>query len=97
MLKPTTFSLTVASVVSLLFLWGGPAPVLAAVTCQTSQGICHDAKTGETRNCTTKVCTDEKGKVVSTETVVEKKGSKGTGASTGPTKPPVPPHPAGNQ
>ena len=51
--------------------WLGPA---LALKCQTSSGSCYDTKTKEYRKCTTKVCTDETGTVVSTETVVEKQG-----------------------
>ena len=58
---------------SLLVLAGGVSPAMA-LKCQTSAGTCYDTKTKEYRKCTTKVCTDDKGTVVSTETVLEMQG-----------------------
>ena len=66
--------------VSLLILAGWASPVLA-LKCQTSSGTCYDTKTKEYRKCTTKVCTDDKGTVVSTETVLELQGGGGGGKS----------------
>jgi hypothetical protein len=66
-------SLTTTAVVSLLILAAGLSPAMA-LKCQTSAGTCYDTKTKEYRKCTTKVCTDDKGTVVSTETVLEMQG-----------------------
>jgi hypothetical protein len=71
--------------VSLLILAGGLSPAMA-LKCQTSAGTCYDTKTKEYRKCTTKVCTDDKGTVVSTETVLEMQGGGGGGTP----KPKVP-------
>jgi hypothetical protein len=59
--------------VTLLIMAGGLGPAMA-LKCQTSAGTCYDTKTKEYRKCTTKVCTDDKGTVVSTETVLEMQG-----------------------
>lgn len=72
--------------VSLLLMAGGLSPAMA-LNCQTSAGTCYDTKTKEYRKCTTKVCTDDKGTVVSTETVLEMKGGGGRAP-----KPKVPLH-----
>ena len=64
--------------VSLLILAGAASPAMA-LKCQTSSGSCYDTKTKEYRKCTTKVCTDDKGTVVSTETVLELQGGGGGG------------------
>jgi hypothetical protein len=48
-----------------------------ALRCSTSQSRCFDTKTKEWRTCTTKVCLDDKGTIVSTETLVELKGKTG--------------------
>ena len=64
-----------AATLPLLLLTAMPSPALA-YKCSTSTGTCYDTKTKEHRKCTTKVCTDDKGTVVSTETVVEMQGGK---------------------
>ena len=64
--------------VTLLILAGAASPAMA-LKCQTSSGSCYDTKTKEYRKCTTKVCTDDKGTVVSTETVLELQGGGGGG------------------
>ena len=52
----------------------GPA---LALNCTTKSGTCYDTRTKEYRKCTTKVCLDDKGVVVSTETVLELQGGGG--------------------
>jgi len=58
---------------SMLVLTAMIGPALA-LNCTTKSGTCYDTKTKEYRNCTTKVCLDDKGAVVSTETVLELQG-----------------------
>ncbi len=53
--------------------------------CKTKSSPCIDAKTGETLVCTTTTCYDDKGKEISTVTVVTMQGD--TGGATGPGKP----------
>ena len=65
----------VRTTLPLLLLTATFSPALA-YKCSTNTGTCYDTKTKEHRKCTTKVCTDDKGTVVSTETVVEMQGGK---------------------
>jgi hypothetical protein len=83
-------SLAGTGALSLLILVGGLSPAMA-LNCQTSAGTCYDTKTKEYRKCTTKVCTDDKGTVVSTETVLELQGG---GGGTRKPKVPLPKAPA---
>ncbi|HZP10362.1 hypothetical protein [Methyloceanibacter sp.] len=53
--------------------------------CKTKSNPCIDAKTGETRVCTTTTCYDDKGNEISTVTVVTMQGD--TGGTMGPGKP----------
>lgn len=86
--KPT-FSWMFAVSLLILAVWASPA---VALKCQTSSGTCYDTRTKEHRKCTTKVCTDDKGTVVSTETVLELKGG---GSGVKPKSPNVLPKASG--
>jgi len=61
---------------SVLMLTAMLNPALA-LNCTTKEGTCFDTKTKKYRNCTTKVCLDDKGSVVSTETILEKQAGDG--------------------
>lgn len=63
------------------------SPCYAESNCTSKSSPCIDAKTGETRVCTTTTCYDENGKEISSVTVVTKQGSSGTGGGEGPIKP----------
>ncbi len=77
MLRQLAMNLSRTATISALMLAGWLGPAVAEVKCQTSQGKCLDSRTHETRNCTTKVCTDSNGTIVSTETIIEVKGDSG--------------------
>lgn len=67
-------------------------PLLATTSdaesnCTSKSSPCIDAKTGETRVCTTTTCYDENGKEISSVTVVTKQGSNDTGGAKAPIKP----------
>jgi hypothetical protein len=74
--RHSTWSLLTVVFLPLFVLAASPSPAWA-LKCTTSSGTCYDTRTKEHRKCTTKVCTDDKGTVVSTETVVELKGGGG--------------------
>jgi hypothetical protein len=78
MRKSVALNLAGTVAVSLLLLAGWVDPVLAETKCQTSEGTCFDTRTKEYRKCTTKVCTDETGKVLSTETEIYMEGGSRT-------------------
>jgi hypothetical protein len=46
----------------------------AESNCKSSSSPCIDARTGETRVCTTTTCYDDKGNVISTTTIVTMQG-----------------------
>ena len=61
---------------SVLMLTAMLNPALA-LNCTVKEGVCFDTKTKKYRNCTTRVCLDNKGNVVSTETTIEKQAGDG--------------------
>jgi hypothetical protein len=67
----------------LLTLLANPAVSSAAESnCKTKSSPCVDAKTGETRVCTTTTCYDDKGNEISTTTIVTMQGATtGSGKS----------------
>lgn len=77
--KRTELRLAGTAVLSLLISIVVLSPALAEIKCSTSSGTCYDVKSHEYRKCTTKVCLDDKGTVISTETVVEMQGGTGGG------------------
>jgi hypothetical protein len=77
----------VTAAVLLLMSLGSLGPAAGEIKCQTSSGPCLDTRTNETRTCTTKVCTDDNGKIVSTESTIALK--RDGNSSTSKPKAPV--------
>jgi hypothetical protein len=66
--------LAMATALSLLVFAGGLGP--AAAKCSQSTYQCPDVTNKQNRTCTTTVCTDDKGAVLSVSTTVEMEGGK---------------------
>lgn len=68
----------------LLIVTAPPFQALAETKCEVNTGPCVDARTGETRVCSTTTCKNEKGEVVSITTIVLKDGGVqgGTGSKS---------------
>jgi hypothetical protein len=66
-----------------------PDAASAESNCKTKSSPCIDAKTGETRLCTTTTCYDDKGNEISTITVVTMQGDTGGATGSGKSKPDV--------
>jgi len=58
-------------------------PALAETKCEVNTSPCVDARTGETRVCSTTTCKNEKGEVVSVTTIVLKDGVQGEKGTKG--------------
>ena len=58
-------------------------PTAAATKCEVKTSTCIDARTGQARICQTTICKDDKGEIVSIDTIVLKE----TAPTAGPTGP----------
>ena len=79
MLTPVIVRMVIACLLTTALI----GPAAAANKCEVKTTTCIDARTGQARVCSTTICTDEKGDIISINTIVLKE----TGGSEG-AKPP---------